>query len=156
VAVTRYDGCVTRRDRMTASFVGAGLDTDLLVELLGTRGGAPGPVRPDTDVYMTEDPPTLNMTMDLAGLDPETLHVALDGDVLSVSGLRRRPDEQGRRIYHLAEIDWGRFERTLRLATPVDPKASRVTYARGLLHIALPLASRPVISRVILTVRVAG
>lgn len=141
---------------MTSSFTGAGLDTELLVELLGARRGAPGPMRPDTDVYMTEDPATLHMTMDLAGLDPDTLHVALDGDLLTVSGLRRRPDERGRRIYHLAEIDWGRFERTLRLATPVDPKTSLVTYDSGLLHIALPLASRPVISRVILTVRVAG
>ncbi len=154
---SRYDGSVTRRDRMTASFVGAGLDTELLAELLGARRGAPtGPARPDTDVYMTEDPPTLNVTIDVAGLDPESLHVSLDGDLLAISGLRRRPDERGRRVYHLAEIDWGRFERTLRLATAVDPDASRVTYDRGLLHVALPLAARPVVSRVVLTVRVAG
>lgn len=141
---------------MPASFVGAGLDTELLADLLGARRGAPGPARPDTDVYMTEDPATLNVTMDVAGLDPDSLHVVLDGELLVVSGLRRRPDERGRRVYHLAEIDWGRFERSLRLATQVDPETSRVTYDRGLLHIALPLATRPVITRVILTVRAAG
>jgi hypothetical protein len=38
----------------------------------------------------------------------------------------------------------------------VDPDTSHVTYDRGLLVIALPLASRPVISRVVLTIRIAG
>ena len=92
----------------------------------------------------------------VAGLDPDSLRVALDGDLLLVSGARRRPDHAGRRVHHLAEIDWSRFERTLRLPTAVDPETSRVTYERGLLVIALPLAARPVISRVVLTIRIPG
>lgn len=134
----------------------AGLDPALLAELMGARHTARGPSRPDTDVHLTEDPPTLTVTIDVAGLDPDTLSVVVDGDMLVASGLRRRPESAGRRVYHQAEIDWGRFERSLRLPTPIDPDTSRVTYERGLLHIALPLASRPVISRVMLTVRVAG
>ena len=153
---SRYDERVARRDRMTASFIGAGLDTELLAELLGPRRSATGPSRPDADVFMTEDPATLNVTMDVAGLDPDSLRVALDGDLLLVSGARRRPDHAGRRVHHLAEIDWGRFERALRLPTAVDPDTSHVTYDRGLLVIALPLASRPVISRVVLTIRIPG
>ncbi len=136
--------------------MGAGLDTELLAELLGARRSVTGPSRPDTDVYMTEDPATLNVTMEVAGLDPDTLHVVLDGDLLLVSGKRRRPEQTGRRVHHLAEIDWGRFERALRLPTAVDPDTSRVTYERGLLVIALPLTSRPVITRVMLTIRVGG
>lgn len=132
-----------------------GFDDELISELTGASLGTTGPIRPDTDVYMTEGPPTLNITIDLAGLDPESLGVVLDGDVLTVSGQRRRPAEEGRRVYHHAEIDWGRVERKLRLGTPVDPEASTVRYERGLLQIALPLATRPVITRVLLTVRTA-
>ncbi len=141
---------------MIAGFHAGGIESQLMAELIGGRHGMPGPHRPDTDVYMTDGPPTLNVTVDVAGLDPESLHVALDGDLLSISGQRRRPAAPGRRVYHHAEIDWGSFERNLRLATPVDPATSRVTYERGLLQIALPLASRPTITRVMLTVRVAG
>ena len=141
---------------MSAGFVGSGIEPEILAELLGARRGMTGPARPGTDVYMTEDPPTLHVTMDLAGLDTDTLRIALDGDMLTVTGQRRRPAESGRRVYHHAEIDWGRFERNMRLATPVDPNKSLVTYERGLLQIALPLAARPVITRVMLTVRVVG
>lgn len=141
-----------RRDRLIYGFHGLGVEGEFLSELIGGPLGMAGPIRPDTDVYMTEDPATLNVTIDLAGLDPESLGVVLDGDVLTVSGQRRRPDEGGRRVYHHAEIDWGRVERNLRLGTPVDPEASTVRYERGLLQIALPLATRPVITRVLLTV----
>lgn len=146
---------MARRDRPLAGFHAAGIEPELLAELFGAHRGMGGPSRPDTDVYMTEDPPTLNITIDAAGLDPDSLGVVIDGDVLTVTGQRRRPEAHGRRVYHHAEIDWGRFERRLRLSTPVDPDAGSVTYERGLLQIALPLATRPVITRVLLTVTVA-
>lgn len=138
---------------MISGFQGLGMDGEEFAELIGAHLGMAGPVRPDTDVYMTDDPPTLNITVDVAGLDSESLGVVLDGDVLTISGQRRRPHEEGRRVYHHAEIDWGRIERRLRLGTPVDPDTSSVRYERGLLQIALPLATRAVITRVLLTVR---
>lgn len=138
---------------MISGFQGLGMDGEEFAELIGAHLGMAGPVRPDTDVYMTNDPPTLNITVDVAGLDSESLGVVLDGDVLTISGQRRRPHEEGRRVYHHAEIDWGRIERRLRLGTPVDPDTSSVRYERGLLQIALPLATRAVITRVLLTVR---
>jgi HSP20 family protein len=98
----------------------------------------------------------LHVSMEVAGLDPESLSVALDGDVLSIAGTRRRRDEDGRRIYQHAEIAWGPFERTVRLPTPVDGKRGVVTYEGGILQLALPLAARPVIARVLLTVRANG
>lgn len=147
---------MARRDRLIAGFHAGSVEPELFAELTGARAGMPGPHRPETDVYMTDDPPTLNVTMEVAGMDPESLLVTLEGDLLSIGGQRRRAEVQGRRVYHHAEIDWGRFERTLRLATAVDPESARVTYERGLLQIALPLASRPVIRHVTLTVRFAG
>lgn len=132
------------------------MEAELLAELIGGGRGLTGPARPGTDVFTTEDPPTLNVTLDVAGLDPESLSVELDGDLLTVTGERRRPDAAGRRVYHHAEIDWGRFERRMRLVTPVDPAKGRVTFERGLLQIALPLATQAAVTHVTLTVRIAG
>jgi HSP20 family protein len=125
----------------------------LFADLMGVRG-ASAAARALTDVYLTDDPPTLTVTVDVAGLDAHSLEVELDGDVLSVRGVRRRPDAAGRRVYQHAEIEWGPFERRLRLATPVDPAAATVTYVQGLLQIALPLAARAVVTRVLLGVRI--
>jgi HSP20 family protein len=123
----------------------------LFADLMGVRGGSSAAL---TDVYLTDEPPTLNVTVDVAGLDTHSLEVVLDGDVLSVRGARRRPDEAGRRMYQHAEIEWGPFERRIRIATPVDPGAATVTYVQGLLQIALPLAARPVVARVLIGVRI--
>jgi HSP20 family protein len=104
------------------------------------------------DVYLTEDPPTLTVQLDLAGVDPERLRVVLDGDLLVIAGDRSRPRGE-RRVYQHAEIDWGPFERRLRLGVPVDAAAVTASYERGLLTIALPLARRARPSRVPITVR---
>jgi HSP20 family protein len=127
----------------------------LLTDLLAT-GRSHGAARALTDVYLTDDPPTLNVTVDIAGLDPSTLEVILDGDVLTIRGGRRRPPEAGRRVYHHVEIDWGPFERRIRIETPVDPTSAAVTYDRGLLQIALPLSQRPVVARVLIGIRIPG
>lgn len=119
-------------------------------------GRAGAVTRAQTDVYLTDDPAALNVTVDIAGLDPQTLEVILDGDLLILRGGRRRPPESGRRVYQHVEIDWGPFERRIRIETPVDPASASVTYDRGLLQIALPLASRAVVARVLIGVRIPG
>ena len=107
------------------------------------------------DVYLTEDPPTLTVQLDLAGVDPDRLRIVLDGDLLIVAGERSRPRGE-RRIYQHAEIDWGPFERRIRLGVTVDADAARAAYDRGLLTIALPLTRRAGPSRVPITVRSEG
>lgn len=124
-------------------------------DLIGGRGGSASSRAP-TDVYLTENPPTLNVTVDIAGLDPQALEVVLEDQVLVIRGGRRRPPEPGRRIYQHVEIDWAPFERHIRLGTPVDPTAASVSYERGLLQIALPLTQRPVVARVLIGVRIPG
>ncbi len=126
---------------------------DVLADLMG-GWHAGGSARVPTDVYVTEDPPAVNVTVDVAGLDPHALEVVLDGDLLTIRGGRRRPAETGRRVYHHVEIDWGPFERRIRVAVPVDPANASVTYERGLLHISLPLAPQPVTARVLIGFRI--
>ncbi len=106
----------------------------------GGRHGASNEARAPVDVYLTDGPPpSLTVELDIAGVDPARVDVALVEDVLVVRGERRRAGG-GRRVYQHAEIAWGPFERRLRLGVSVDAAAaSAASYETGILRI-LPAA----------------
>ena len=116
---------------------------DLIAELwqvprfVGQRHG----FRPQCDCYRTDDPPVLHLTVELPGIDPDTVEIAATERTLVVSGRRERPQPEGAR-WHQVEIDYGPFERRIDLAEDVEPEIASTTYEDGLLHLELPLAER--------------
>ena len=116
-------------DRMFAEITGG-----------GRRAGAPQ-VRALADVWLADDPARVVVQLDIAGVDPDAVRVELEDDLLVVRGERHRPTGE-RRMYQHAEIEWGRFERRLRVGAPVDVAAATADYDRGMLTITLPLAPR--------------
>jgi HSP20 family protein len=98
--------------------------------------------RPRVDVFRTEDPAALHVVVELAGVDPADVEVAVVDDVLVVSGERPRERADSRRYQHI-EIDYGPFERRVRLGESVDADAAEAGYEGGLLTIVLPVARRP-------------
>ena|SRR5438477_8232027 len=98
--------------------------------------------RPNVDSYRTADPPELIVVVELPGVDPATVHVILDERALLVSGERPRPKADGR-IYQQMEIDYGPFQRGVRLPVDVDPEQAKAEYERGILRITLPVAAQP-------------
>lgn len=97
--------------------------------------------RPRVDVFRTDEPPALNVVVELAGVDPAIVELAVVDDVLVVSGHRPRGQRESRRYRHI-EIDHGAFERRIMLGESVDAGAAEASYERGLLTIVLPLARR--------------
>lgn len=102
----------------------------------GTRRG----YRPAVDAYRCEDPPRVVVIVELAGVDPADVHVDASSRKLVVRGERRRPRVPGR--YHVMELDYGPFERTIHLGEDVDVEHAAATLRNGLLEIVLPLAER--------------
>ena len=98
--------------------------------------------RPAVDCFETSDPRELVVVVELAGVDPETLEIAVQEQALTITGERTRPRTPGQ-LYQQAEIEYGRFERRLSLAHDVDPKAASASYESGLLRLTLPIADRP-------------
>lgn len=92
--------------------------------------------RPATDVYETTS--AITITVDLAGVDPETVDVTLFQDAIVIEGQRhlRPPDALG--VYHAAEIRQGPFRLELPLPRPVDAERAEARYDRGLLLVTLP------------------
>ena len=97
--------------------------------------------RPNVDCFHTDDPHVLTIVIELPGVDPASLQVAVGERVLAVAGERKRPEVPGR-VYQQMEIEYGPFQRQVRLAEEVDPTTATATYELGVLTIQLPAADR--------------
>jgi HSP20 family protein len=98
--------------------------------------------RPNVDSYHTDVPHELTVLIELPGVDPASVHLAVDERTLVVSGERTRPKVDGR-VYQQMEIEYGQFQRQIRLPEDIDPDAARANYERGVLCVTLPVASAP-------------
>jgi HSP20 family protein len=92
--------------------------------------------RPDADTYETAT--TIEMVVDLAGVEEDAFEVQLFEDVVLVEGRRHLPSCDEGAVYHAAGIRQGPFEVVLPLPAPVGPEGVQTRYERGLLRITLP------------------
>lgn len=95
--------------------------------------------RPEIDVVRSDDPPQVNVVVEVAGADPDKIQLVVDGRRLLVTGERPRPRTDGE-VWYRSEIEYGPFERQLELTDDVDAARTTATYERGLLRIVLPVA----------------
>lgn len=102
--------------------------------LTGTRG-----FRPPVDCYRSAKHSQFVVLVELSGVDPNELTVAVEGRELVIAGERRRDREEGR-VYQLMEIEDGPFERRIPLAPDVGAADGQARYERGVLSIVFPLA----------------
>jgi len=94
---------------------------------------------PAADVYAT--PTTVSVTVELAGIEPETIDVSVVERSLIVSGTRPLPDLDGGGIFQTAEIHRGPFRLEIELPARVDAQATEIRCELGLLSIKLTRAS---------------
>jgi HSP20 family molecular chaperone IbpA len=92
--------------------------------------------RPDADTYETAT--TVEIIVDLAGVEEDDFEVQLFEDVLVVEGRRQFPSCDEGAVYHAAGIRQGPFQVEVPLPAPVDPERVEARYDRGLLRITLP------------------
>ncbi len=104
----------------------------------GIRNG----FRPAVDCFVTDEPPQLVIIVELAGIEPDSIEIAIEGDALTIAGQRNRPRVDGQ-VYQQAEIEYGRFERRIQLDRGVDASAASASYDAGMVRIALPVVARP-------------
>ena len=117
--------------------------------LSGLRRG----FRPEVDSFRGEDPPTFTVVVEIAGIDPDQVKVVAGEGALVISGERRRQACEGR-VYQQIEIEYGPFERVIRLPEDVDLSHAEARYERGLLTIQLPIVEKaPTTQRVPIEVR---
>jgi HSP20 family protein len=99
---------------------------------------------PPADLIVSDE--ALTVTMDVPGLDAETLEIELMGETLTVRGERRHPQlSRERTQWYRLERAFGKFQRVLQVPKGVDPGALAASIADGILtiHVPLPEARRP-------------
>jgi len=92
--------------------------------------------KPATDVYETDD--EVVIVVDIASISTSDIRLTLQGQVLTLRGLRRELPVDEKRHYHNMEIDFGPFERRIDLPARVDPDRSVKRYLQGFLEVRLP------------------
>jgi HSP20 family protein len=116
---------------------------DVTHQLVGLRfsRSSPNAWRPAINAYRCEH--CIRICVDLAGVDRSDIDLSLDGRHLSIRGMRDVPepsDEEKEAMQMIAmEIDFGPFEREVRLPAEVDIKKIHADQKNGLLWIHLPL-----------------
>jgi HSP20 family protein len=87
---------------------------------------------PPVNVGATPD--QVDVYLFAAGLDPKTLDISMQDNLLTVAGERKAPTEQSVDYYRKERFD-GEFRRAIELPDDVDPDQVDARYRDGLLHI---------------------
>ena len=116
-------------------------ELDALFGDLPGGGGRPtgGAFSPPVDVYYVADPPRAVVHVELAGIRPSELELAVRGRELILAGLRRPTGAGEERVYQQLEVQHGAFRRAVALGADVDATAAQASYEDGILTVELPI-----------------
>jgi HSP20 family protein len=95
-----------------------------------------GECSPTLDIYETDD--TMEITVDLPGVDASAIRVLGKGDSVLVAGHKPSRRVRGESSFHLVERGYGRFARAVRVAQPCDLARGSAAMVDGELRISLP------------------
>jgi len=98
-----------------------------------------GECAPALDVYETDD--TLEVTVDLPGVDASAIRVISKGDSVLVAGEKTARRPRAESSFHLVERGYGRFARVVRLGRACDTGNAKATLTGGELRISIPKIS---------------
>jgi HSP20 family protein len=91
---------------------------------------------PVVDMYETND--ELILSFELAGVREKDISLSVTGDLLTVKGEREfNPQLRDDNYLHTERV-YGKFERSVRLLTPVQADRVSATYRDGVLEVRLP------------------
>jgi HSP20 family protein len=82
-------------------------------------------------------PERVDVYLFAAGLDPKSIDVSIQQNVLTVSGVRLSPVD-GQASYYRRERFDGDFRRVIALPDDVDSERTAANYRNGVLHITVP------------------
>jgi HSP20 family protein len=81
-------------------------------------------------------PEQVDVYLFAAGLNPETLDISIQQNLLTVAGDRKLQVEQGADYYRKERYDGG-FRRVVTLPDDVDPEQVEASYRDGVLHVTI-------------------
>ena len=92
--------------------------------------------KPPADIYETAE--EVIVMVEVAGMNRNNITVTLENNVLKISGIRPDYSPSTKKRIHQMEIDYGRFERAVKIAIPIDTDNTSAQYKEGFLRITIP------------------
>jgi len=89
------------------------------------------------DVYRSGD--SIFVVSTVAGVNPKDLDISVEGNTLSVKGIRRRPYSDDDNVLLLEECFWGEFYRELTINENLDVDRIKATLNQGVLIVEVPI-----------------
>ena len=90
---------------------------------------------PPVDVY--EDEHSIQLKMEVPGIDEKDIDIRLENNLLTVRGERKLESETKEENYHRIERRYGSFTRSFALPNTVNTEDVKANYSKGVLTIAL-------------------
>ncbi|HEX5030783.1 MAG TPA: Hsp20/alpha crystallin family protein [Tepidiformaceae bacterium] len=78
--------------------------------------------------------------MEVPGMDPKDIKISLQDHILTISGDRKKDEEEKDERFYRIERSYGVFTRSIRLPFPVDEHKVNAVFKNGVLTIAIPKA----------------
>ncbi len=94
------------------------------------------PWEPPTDVFETDS--CVVVQIEVAGLSPDDINVAVEDSTLAVWGCRREARVSGGKVYYQTGINYGTFQVRVTIPAAIDPDGASATYDKGFLTVSLP------------------
>lgn len=101
-------------------------------------------------VNITEDRDTFNIKMELPGLTREDVKLAVENNVLSVSGSKKEETKTEEKNVIVNELFYGEFSRNFNLSKDIKIDAIDAEFKDGILNITLPKVeeAKPVVKEI--------
>ena len=80
------------------------------------------------------------VNMEVPGMDPKEIKISLQDHILTISGERKKEEEEKDQRFYRIERSYGIFTRSIRLPMPVEEHRVAATFKNGVLTISIPKA----------------
>jgi HSP20 family protein len=96
--------------------------------------------KPPVDIYETTE--GLVVLVEISGMKKKDINVTFENALLKISGVRPDFSPSAKTKLHQMEIDYGKFQRIVKISFPIDTDSISAKYKEGFLQITLPKKKR--------------
>ena len=92
-------------------------------------------------IDLTEDEDQVILEVELPGVEPDDVQISVTARTLTISGNKKPPSGEAKRLRHYAERQFGDFHRHVELPGSIDAERVNAVFTNGVLVVTL--AKRP-------------
>lgn len=92
----------------------------------------------ELNLDVSENPEEFKVLAEVPGLKKEDLKIDVEGNMLKISGEKKKEYEKKDEHSHLVERSYGRFERSMQMPKNADLNNTKAKYENGVLKLCVP------------------